>query len=131
MWNVLNENLLALFDVPAKLDIQVDKSCIDRAIDVKSIVYPSLLYDGTRLRFFITCLHTEERIQKSKSILLWMFWKKRSKRFNFLSQSRKDAKRLIGLFQNRSKRIRKFYHHKYITQCTTFYKRIKLLRLIS
>ena len=31
-------------------------------IKVNSMVYPSVPYDAAMLRFFITCLHTEEQI---------------------------------------------------------------------
>ena len=32
-------------------------------INVNPMVYPSVPYDAARLRFFITCLHTEAQIQ--------------------------------------------------------------------
>jgi myxalamid-type polyketide synthase MxaB len=34
-------------------------------INVKPMVYPSVPYDAARLRFFITCLHTEAQIQQT------------------------------------------------------------------
>ena len=33
------------------------------------MVYPSVAYDAARLRFFITCLHTEAQIQFTMNTL--------------------------------------------------------------
>ena len=38
-------------------------------INVNPMVYPSVPYDAARLRFFITCLHTEEQILSTMNIL--------------------------------------------------------------
>jgi 8-amino-7-oxononanoate synthase len=38
-------------------------------INVNPMVYPSVPYDAARLRFFITCLHTEAQIQQTMEIL--------------------------------------------------------------
>ena len=38
-------------------------------INVNPMVYPSVPYDAARLRFFITCLHTEEQIMSTMNIL--------------------------------------------------------------
>jgi myxalamid-type polyketide synthase MxaB len=38
-------------------------------INVNPMVYPSVPYDAARLRFFITCLHTEAQIQQTMEVL--------------------------------------------------------------
>ncbi len=38
-------------------------------ININPMVYPSVPYDAARLRFFITCLHTEDQIQHTMNIL--------------------------------------------------------------
>ena len=40
-----------------------------QGININPMVYPSVPYDAARLRFFITCLHTEEQIQSTMNIL--------------------------------------------------------------
>ncbi len=42
--------------------VRLSQKLIDLGINVKPMVYPSVPYDAARLRFFITCLHTEEQI---------------------------------------------------------------------
>ena len=42
--------------------VTLSQKLIERGINVGPMVYPSVPYDGSRLRFFITCLHTEEQI---------------------------------------------------------------------
>ena len=39
-------------------------------INVNPMVYPSVAYDASRLRFFITCLHTEAQIQETITALV-------------------------------------------------------------
>jgi myxalamid-type polyketide synthase MxaB len=42
--------------------VTLSQKLISQGINVGPMVYPSVPYDSSRLRFFITCLHTEEQI---------------------------------------------------------------------
>ena len=41
----------------------------NQGININPMVYPSVPYDAARLRFFITCLHSEAQIQSTMNIL--------------------------------------------------------------
>jgi myxalamid-type polyketide synthase MxaB len=43
--------------------VQLSHLLIDRGIHVQPMVYPSVPYHAARLRFFITCLHSEAQIR--------------------------------------------------------------------
>ena len=43
--------------------VRLSQTLIQQGINVNPMVYPSVPYDAARLRFFITCLHTEEQIE--------------------------------------------------------------------
>lgn len=49
--------------------VRLSQKLIKRGINVKPMVYPAVPYDAARLRFFITCLHTEAQIQSTIDIL--------------------------------------------------------------
>lgn len=42
--------------------LQLSQRLFDRGIHVQPMVYPSVAYNAARLRFFVTCLHTEAQI---------------------------------------------------------------------
>ncbi|NJL41895.1 MAG: hypothetical protein HC899_38455 [Leptolyngbyaceae cyanobacterium SM1_4_3] len=39
--------------------VKLSRSLLNRGITVQPMVYPSVPYNAARLRFFVTCLHTE------------------------------------------------------------------------
>lgn len=43
--------------------VKISRSLLSRGIAVQPMVYPSVPYNAARLRFFVTCLHTEAQIQ--------------------------------------------------------------------
>jgi myxalamid-type polyketide synthase MxaB len=43
--------------------VRLSQNLMQQGINVNPMVYPSVPYDAARLRFFITCLHSEEQIQ--------------------------------------------------------------------
>ena len=49
--------------------IQLSQNLFDRGINVPFMIYPSVPQNGARLRFFITCNHTEEQIRLTIDIL--------------------------------------------------------------
>ncbi len=49
--------------------IQLSQNLFKRGINVPFMIYPSVPQNGARLRFFITCNHTEEQIRLSVKIL--------------------------------------------------------------
>jgi 8-amino-7-oxononanoate synthase len=49
--------------------IRLSQKLIAQGINVNPMIYPSVPYDGSRLRLFITCLHTEEQIDLTMDIL--------------------------------------------------------------
>jgi 8-amino-7-oxononanoate synthase len=49
--------------------IRLSQKLIAQGINVNPMIYPSVPYDGARLRFFITCLHTEEQIDLTMDTL--------------------------------------------------------------
>ena len=50
--------------------VTLSKLLNQQGINVNPMVYPSVAYDAARLRFFITCLHTEAQIQQTISALV-------------------------------------------------------------
>jgi myxalamid-type polyketide synthase MxaB len=42
--------------------VQLSQSLVKRGINVQPMVYPSVPYNASRLRFFISCTHTQEQI---------------------------------------------------------------------
>ena len=49
--------------------IQLSQNLFKRGINVPFMIYPSVPQNGARLRFFITCNHTEEQIRSTIEIL--------------------------------------------------------------
>ena len=49
--------------------VTLSQKLISQGINVGPMVYPSVPYDSSRLRFFITCLHTEEQIDLTIDIV--------------------------------------------------------------
>ena len=49
--------------------VRLSQYLIKEGINVNPMVYPSVPYDAARLRFFITCLHTETQILSTINIL--------------------------------------------------------------
>jgi 8-amino-7-oxononanoate synthase len=49
--------------------IQLSQHLFARGINVPFMIYPSVPQNGARLRFFITCDHTEEQISTTIEIL--------------------------------------------------------------
>lgn len=49
--------------------IQLSQNLFKRGINVPFMIYPSVPQNGARLRFFITCNHTEEQIRQTVEIL--------------------------------------------------------------
>ncbi|MEM8721226.1 MAG: aminotransferase class I/II-fold pyridoxal phosphate-dependent enzyme [Cyanobacteria bacterium P01_G01_bin.39] len=49
--------------------IQLSQNLFKRGINVPFMIYPSVPHNGARLRFFITCNHTEEQIRSTINIL--------------------------------------------------------------
>ena len=49
--------------------IQLSQNLFKRGINVPFMIYPSVPQNGARLRFFITCNHTEEQIRQTVKIL--------------------------------------------------------------
>ncbi|MFM7427677.1 MAG: aminotransferase class I/II-fold pyridoxal phosphate-dependent enzyme [Elainella sp.] len=45
--------------------VQLGHALFQRGINVQPMVYPSVPYNGARLRFFITCLHSEAQIRST------------------------------------------------------------------
>jgi 8-amino-7-oxononanoate synthase len=43
--------------------IRLSKALLKRGINAQPMIYPSVPYDAARLRFFLSCTHTEEQIQ--------------------------------------------------------------------
>jgi 7-keto-8-aminopelargonate synthetase-like enzyme len=43
--------------------MQLSQALFERGINVQPMVYPAVENDAARLRFFITCTHTEEQIR--------------------------------------------------------------------
>jgi len=50
--------------------VRLSKLLGQAEINVNPMVYPSVPYDAARLRFFITCLHTEAQVQQTISALV-------------------------------------------------------------
>ncbi len=50
--------------------IQLSQNLFKQGINVPFMIYPSVPQNGARLRFFITCDHTEEQIRKTVGILV-------------------------------------------------------------
>ena len=49
--------------------VQISHILFKQGINVQPMVYPSVPYNAARLRFFLSCLHTEEQIRKTIQIL--------------------------------------------------------------
>ena len=49
--------------------VRLSQKLISEGINVNPMVYPSVPYDAARLRFFITCLHTEEQIDLTMDLV--------------------------------------------------------------
>jgi 8-amino-7-oxononanoate synthase len=49
--------------------IQLSQNLFQRGINVPFMIYPSVPQNGARLRFFVTCNHTEEQIRLTVNIL--------------------------------------------------------------
>ena len=49
--------------------VRLSQKLIAQGINVNPMVYPSVPYDAARLRFFITCLHTEEQIDLTMDLV--------------------------------------------------------------
>ncbi|MGF1494500.1 MAG: aminotransferase class I/II-fold pyridoxal phosphate-dependent enzyme [Microcoleaceae cyanobacterium] len=49
--------------------IQLSQNLFQRGINVPFMIYPSVPHNRARLRFFVTCNHTEEQIQRTVEIL--------------------------------------------------------------
>ncbi|MGL5080593.1 MAG: aminotransferase class I/II-fold pyridoxal phosphate-dependent enzyme [Microcoleaceae cyanobacterium] len=49
--------------------IQLSQSLFRRGINVPFMIYPSVPHNGARLRFFITCNHTEQQIRYAVDVL--------------------------------------------------------------
>ncbi|GAB4552316.1 MAG: hypothetical protein Tsb0014_46220 [Pleurocapsa sp.] len=49
--------------------VRLSQNLMQQGINVNPMVYPSVPYDAARLRFFITCLHSEEQIQLTMNLL--------------------------------------------------------------
>ena len=49
--------------------IQLSQNMFKRGINVPFMIYPSVPQNGARLRFFVTCDHTAEQIEKTVEIL--------------------------------------------------------------
>ncbi len=45
--------------------VQLSYTLLQQGINVQPMVYPSVPYNAARLRFFLSCLHTEEQITKT------------------------------------------------------------------
>ncbi len=45
--------------------VQLTHTLFQQGINVQPMVYPSVPYNSARLRFFLSCLHTEEQIRKT------------------------------------------------------------------
>jgi myxalamid-type polyketide synthase MxaB len=50
--------------------VQLSQQLFQQGINVQPMVYPSVPYDAARLRFFITCLHSEAQIEFSLNSLV-------------------------------------------------------------
>lgn len=53
--------------------VQLSQQLFQRGINVQPMVYPSVPYDAARLRFFLTCLHSEAQIEFSLNNLVEIF----------------------------------------------------------
>jgi myxalamid-type polyketide synthase MxaB len=53
--------------------VQLSHALFERRINVGPMVYPSVPYNAARLRFFLTCLHTEEQIRFTVKALVEEF----------------------------------------------------------
>jgi myxalamid-type polyketide synthase MxaB len=49
--------------------VQLSHILFQQGIEVQPMVYPSVPYNAARLRFFLSCLHTEDRIRQTVRIL--------------------------------------------------------------
>ncbi len=49
--------------------VQLSHILFQQGINVQPMVYPSVPYDAARLRFFISCLHTEAQIRQTLQVL--------------------------------------------------------------
>jgi len=49
--------------------VQLTHTLFQQGINVQPMVYPSVPYNAARLRFFLSCLHTEEQIRKTVQII--------------------------------------------------------------
>jgi 8-amino-7-oxononanoate synthase len=49
--------------------VQLSQNLFKRGINVPFMIYPSVPHNGARLRFFITCNHTQEQIRSTVEIL--------------------------------------------------------------
>ncbi|MEA5472132.1 aminotransferase class I/II-fold pyridoxal phosphate-dependent enzyme, partial [Spirulina sp. 06S082] len=49
--------------------VQLSHALFQQGIDVQPMVYPSVPYNAARLRFFLSCLHSEAQIRKTVQIL--------------------------------------------------------------
>jgi 7-keto-8-aminopelargonate synthetase-like enzyme len=43
--------------------MQLSQALFERGINVQPMIYPAVENDAARLRFFITCLHTEAQLR--------------------------------------------------------------------
>ena len=49
--------------------VQLSHTLFQQGINVQPMVYPSVPYNAARLRFFLSCLHSEEQIRKTIQVL--------------------------------------------------------------
>ncbi len=49
--------------------VKLSRALLQRGINVQPMVYPAVPYHAARLRFFITCLHSESQIQQTIQVL--------------------------------------------------------------
>lgn len=49
--------------------VQLSQNLFKRGINVPFMIYPSVPHNGARLRFFVTCQHTEEQIRYTVEVL--------------------------------------------------------------
>jgi 7-keto-8-aminopelargonate synthetase-like enzyme len=49
--------------------VQLSQRMMQRGINVHPMVYPSVAYDAARLRFFLSCIHSEDQICQTIAIL--------------------------------------------------------------
>lgn len=49
--------------------VQLAQNLFDRGINVQFMIYPTVPQNAARLRFFVSCLHTEEQIRRTVEVL--------------------------------------------------------------